>query len=544
MARISSHILIGIAGTTSESDRLRGDLEILPQLAEDGLARAAKDISMGGILGTLLMLLECSGVGASIDLDRIPKPGILVARTLAYELPSYGYLFAVVIRRASPTSERRFARARHRERCDRHVRGRGHAARYVRRRARNSSGICGARRSRGFRRMHARDGLRIALFTYSTQPRGGVLHALALAEALCDAGHEAVLYALDDTERGFIRAPPLRVRARSRGAEAGAICSLTFGVASRSTSQAWDPATPPFDVYHAHDGISGNALATLVERGSIPSYVRTVHHLDDFEAAPMAALQDRAVRSAERCFVVSDVWRRRLAATYGIDATIVPNGVDVERFSPVSSRARAELREQLGYGDGPLFLSIGGIEARKNALATLEAFARVRERHPNAPARARRRLRAFSITPHIGARSMRASPNSAFASCEDLTVTGVLRDDEIVVMLRAAHAFVFPSLVEGFGLVLLEALACGTPVVTSAIAPFDEFLTSDDALLVDPRDPAAIASAMLQSLEPGVAATTAMRGPALARRFAWSASARAHVAAYLAATDREVATCA
>jgi glycosyltransferase-like protein len=388
--------------------------------------------------------------------------------------------------------------------------------------------------------MHARDGLRIALFTYSTQPRGGVLHALALAEALCDAGHEAVLYALDDTQRGFIRAPRCASVRVAVGPKQGDLLSYVRGRIAEYVA-TWDPATPPFDVYHAHDGISGNALATLVERGSIPSYVRTVHHLDDFEAAPLAALQDRAVRSAERCFVVSDLWRGRVAATYGIDATVVPNGVDVERFSPVSSRARAELRERLGYGDGPLFLSIGGIEARKNALATLEAFARVRERHPNA------RLVLAGGASVLDHSAYRRAFDARVAELglrfgEDITVTGVLRDDEIVAMLRAAHAFVFPSLVEGFGLVLLEALACGTPVVTSAIAPFDEFLTSEDAQLVDPRDPEAIASAMLHSLEPGVAATTAMRGPALARRFAWSASARAHVAAYLAATDREVAT--
>jgi glycosyltransferase-like protein len=390
--------------------------------------------------------------------------------------------------------------------------------------------------------MHARERLRIALFTYSTQPRGGVLHALALAEALCDAGHEAVLYALDDTERGFIRAPRCATVRVPVGPKQGDLLSYVRGRIAEYVA-AWDPATPPFDVYHAHDGISGNALATLVERGSIPSYVRTVHHLDDFDAAPMAALQDRAVRSAERCFVVSATWRSRLAATYGIDATIVPNGVDVERFSPVSSSERAALRERLGYGDGPLFLSIGGVEARKNTLATLEAFARVRERHLTARLAIAGGASVLDHSAYRRAFDARVA-ELGLRSGEDLTVTGVLRDDEIVAMLRAAHAFVFPSLVEGFGLVLLEALACGTPVVTSAIAPFDEFLTSADARLVDPRDPDAIASAMLHSLEPDVAEATAIRGPALARRFAWSASARAHVAAYLAATDREVATCA
>jgi glycosyltransferase-like protein len=387
--------------------------------------------------------------------------------------------------------------------------------------------------------MHARECLRVALFTYSTQPRGGVLHALALAEALCDARHDAVLYALDDTQRGFIRMPRCPYVRVPVEPKAGDMLSFVRGRIAAYVA-AWDPATPAFDVYHAHDGISGNALATLVERGAIPSFVRTVHHVDDFDSEDMTALQDRAIRSAERCFVVSDVWRRRLAAAYGIDASIVPNGVDVDRFSPISARDRATLRERLGYGEGPLFLSIGGIEARKNTLATLEAFARVRMRHPHA------RLVIAGGASVLDHSAYRRAFEARVAELglrfgEDLTATGVLPDDEIVAFLRAAHAFVFPSLVEGFGLVLLEALACGTPVVTSAIAPFDEFLAPEDAQLVDPRDPDAIASAMVRALEPGVAATTRVRGPLLARRFAWSASARAHVAAYPAAAEREVA---
>jgi AIR synthase-related protein len=75
--------------------RLRDDLELLPQLAESGLCDAAKDISMAGVLGTSLMLLECSGVGARIDLDAIPRPeGVDFERWLS-AFPSYGFLLSV-----------------------------------------------------------------------------------------------------------------------------------------------------------------------------------------------------------------------------------------------------------------------------------------------------------------------------------------------------------------------------------------------------------------------------------------------------------------
>ncbi|WP_051516724.1 sll0787 family AIR synthase-like protein [Herbaspirillum sp. RV1423] len=83
------------ASTGAAAQRLRGDLELLPSIAEDGLSAAGKDISMAGIVGTALMLLECSGVGATIDLDAIPRPaGVDFARWLG-AFPSYGFLLSV-----------------------------------------------------------------------------------------------------------------------------------------------------------------------------------------------------------------------------------------------------------------------------------------------------------------------------------------------------------------------------------------------------------------------------------------------------------------
>lgn len=77
---------------TDDAARLRGDIELLPAIAEDGLSRAAKDISMAGLLGTALMLAECSAVGMTIALDNIPRPaGAPMERWLS-SFPSYGYL--------------------------------------------------------------------------------------------------------------------------------------------------------------------------------------------------------------------------------------------------------------------------------------------------------------------------------------------------------------------------------------------------------------------------------------------------------------------
>lgn len=83
------------ASTDAPPQRLRDDLEILPALAEAGLCAAAKDISMAGILGTALMLLECSQAGAVVDVDAIPRPpGVPLLRWLS-AFPSYGFLLSV-----------------------------------------------------------------------------------------------------------------------------------------------------------------------------------------------------------------------------------------------------------------------------------------------------------------------------------------------------------------------------------------------------------------------------------------------------------------
>ena len=86
---------MGMPRPRRQRARLRGDLELLPEIAEAGLSHAAKDISQGGIIGTAIMLAECSGVGIDIELDAVPVPhGVPLARWLE-SFPSFGYLLSV-----------------------------------------------------------------------------------------------------------------------------------------------------------------------------------------------------------------------------------------------------------------------------------------------------------------------------------------------------------------------------------------------------------------------------------------------------------------
>lgn len=100
------------ASTTGDApaERLRGDLELLPLIVEAGLCAAAKDVSMGGLVGTALMLLECSGLGGVIDVGAVPRPpGVPPERWLA-TFPSYGFLLSVAEERVAPVVERFRAR--------------------------------------------------------------------------------------------------------------------------------------------------------------------------------------------------------------------------------------------------------------------------------------------------------------------------------------------------------------------------------------------------------------------------------------------------
>jgi selenophosphate synthetase-related protein len=83
------------ASTEAPPERLRADYAVLPQLAEAGLSSAAKDISMGGLVGTALMLMEGSGVGATLSLESIPRPPGVSWSSWLLAFPSYGFLLSV-----------------------------------------------------------------------------------------------------------------------------------------------------------------------------------------------------------------------------------------------------------------------------------------------------------------------------------------------------------------------------------------------------------------------------------------------------------------
>lgn len=379
--------------------------------------------------------------------------------------------------------------------------------------------------------------LRIAMLTHSTNPRGGVVHAMQLAEALTALGHRVVLHAPDARGKGFFRKPCCQTACFPVEPAASDMTTMVEQRIEDYVQYFESLGARDFDLFHAHDGISGNALATLKERGLIPGFARTVHHIDTFTDPRLMELQDRSIDRADLFFSVSEMWQATLRNNRGISSTVVGNGVDTHRFAPTWSGDQTELHDRLDLHAGPVFLSIGGIEARKNTLGILDAFRQLRAVQPEAQLVI---AGGVSLLDHRGYQEeFQSHLRTLRADAAAVHVIGAVADEDMPNLYRLADALVFPSLKEGFGLVVLEAMASGVPAIVPSIAPFTEYLSSEDVIWCDPYHSASIAEAMALSLFPPIRDRVIAHGLEVAGRFSWHRVAEAHLSTY--ATLKEAA---
>lgn len=367
---------------------------------------------------------------------------------------------------------------------------------------------------------------RVALVTYSTKPRGGVVHTLALAEALHTLGADVTVVALGDPSVGFFRtvdAPHVIVPAPP---EAATLEERVFASVD-ALAGGLRALVGHIDLFHTQDCIAARAAVRV---GGVP-VLRTVHHVDDFTTPALVDCQRQAIVEPDRVLVVSRHWQALLRDEYGVEAEVVPNGVDGRRFRGVTAARRAELRARAGVDDSRfLFLSVGGIEPRKGSVHLLAALA------------AAARPAALAVVGGHSFQDYAAYREAALASLprlglelgRDVTLLGTVPDDELPDWYGAADALAFPSLKEGWGLAVLEAMSAGLPVIATDIPVFREYLTHcRDALLVPPADPEALAAAMQSMMTDGdLRRRLADNGRALAARYTWEASARRHLAIY------------
>jgi len=372
----------------------------------------------------------------------------------------------------------------------------------------------------------------VALVTYSTRPRGGAVHTLCLAEALHRLGQPVHIVGLGDPAAGWftdvkvphtiVPAPPWLPTLEER----------VFAAVDTLADALRDTA---YDVLHTQDCISARAAARVRDQGAPVVVVRTVHHVDDFTTEALVDCQRKAILEPDHVLVVSRHWQQVLEREYGVAASVVYNGVDADRFARRPPAAQvAGLRARVGAGDRPLLLAVGGIEPRKGSLELIEALALLH-----------RDLRASPVLAVVGGQSFqdhRAYRDRALARAADLGLAlgrdvvqvGTVDDAELPAWYHAADVLAFPSVSEGWGLAVLEALAAGLPTVVTDIPVFREYLThGEGVVLVPPHDAVRLADALRAVLtDPALAARLSAAGPAVARRYPWSASAEQHRAVY------------
>lgn len=386
------------------------------------------------------------------------------------------------------------------------------------------------RQTTGMRVTGTSSRLRIAMLVHSTNARGGVIHALELAEALTRLRHTVVVHAPDPSGKGFSRKNGVQtISVPALPTDADVTAMVETRVADY-VSYFESPDHRRFDVFHAQDGISGNALATLQQRGLIDSFARTVHHMDNFDDPRLQALQHSSIATADQLFVVSQMWADRLAAEFSRSATVVGNGVDTRRFSSKPSANDAVLRDRLGIRSSPILLCIGGIEERKNSIRILEGFTQLRAIYPSAQLVI---AGGASVLDHRAYHRQFQTALDNFGLPSGTVIhTGVLADADMPSLYRLADALVFASIREGFGLVVLEAMASGLPVIASHIPPFTEYLTDDDVVWCDPFSAGSIANAMVSVLAEPLHSLLSAKGCTVAGRHDWLRTARAHLPAY------------
>jgi len=382
--------------------------------------------------------------------------------------------------------------------------------------------------------------LHVGLLMHSVLPRGGVVHTLELAQALARAGAQVTVMAPMEPDQSLFRALPadLPLRflpltmPRPRGADLGEQVGQRIDALIRALPAAIRASG--VDIVHAQDSLNGAALAQVAP--AVP-WLRTVHHLDAFADPRLARWQDMGWRSASAVCCVSDTWLDHLRAEPDAPPTFrVFNGVDLHRFHPGIStgdeQALAPLRSA-GLDDAPMVLAVGGVEGRKNSARLLRAFARLRSEVAEA-APARLLVAGGASLLQHGEEQQRwihALHETGLEEGPGATVwrTGALPDTAIPALMRRAKLLAMPSLKEGFGLVALEALACGTPALVSRQAPFTEHLDGVPGVSwCDPLDEDSVALGLARAWsQPRMNSA-----PAVCQAHSWSRSADAHLRIY------------
>jgi glycosyltransferase involved in cell wall biosynthesis len=370
---------------------------------------------------------------------------------------------------------------------------------------------------------------------YSRATHIGVnAHLLSLAEGYRSAGITSYIFNLlrhlPETATGMEYTVFLSEK-RYRGAP-----GLRLQVSRLPTSRPavrilWEQALLPWVARREGIDLLHNMAFVGPLAGGCP-FVVTVHDLSflffprSFRSLRRSYLQVFArmsVRRARRIIAVSESTKRDLVEIYDISPAkidVVHNGVDA-RFQPLPADQVAAFRQQQGLPDR-FILFVGTLEPRKNIVSLIDAYARLPKERP----------------PLVLVGGKGWFYDEIFGRVEALGLTGEVRfagfvpAEDLPLWYNAADLFVYPSLYEGFGLPPLEAMACGTAVITSTASSLPE-VVGQAGQLADPTDTEALAAAMAQVLgSRQLQQEMETAGLAQAAGFSWEETARKTVDSY------------
>ena len=236
----------------------------------------------------------------------------------------------------------------------------------------------------------------------------------------------------------------------------------------------------------------------------------------------------RTVQLAARVITVSEFSRDAILRAYPISpdkVRVVPNAASSE-FRVVSrGRASQAVLDRFGIRT-PFVFSVGDLQPRKNHIGLISAFAAMLAAHPELPQHLVLTGQNTWFTPRVQAAAQ------ASGVADRIHFTGFVSDSDLVHLYNASDCFVFPSFYEGFGLPILEAMACGRAVACSSTSAMPE-VADGAGLLFDPRNPASISRAMTDILlDSELRERMENRGLKRAGHFSWRKSAEATLAIY------------
>jgi len=329
--------------------------------------------------------------------------------------------------------------------------------------------------------------------------------------------------------------------AAGRGRAGGVTAPLEVAAIApdtRPTRLAWEQLVLPRWLSRRSPAVHHGPHYTMPERSSVPSVV-TVHDCTFFDhpewhQRSKVLVFRRAIRVAARraaaIICVSQATAEQLSSVCEVRAPVfvAPHGVDHERFVPREVRPGAddEVLEPLGIDrHWPFVLFVGTIEPRKGVSTLVRAFGALSRRH--------RDLRlVIAGQPGWGTSEVERAI-ATVAGGERILRLGYVADGAVPALLRRAVVAAYPSLAEGYGLPAIEALACGTPLVTTTGTAMAE-LAGSAAVLVSPGDAGGLADAIDEVLGEGAERAEARRDAGLttASAYTWSASLARHLDAY------------